>query len=201
MTHRTRPAAAARSACLTVVLLFAGTPLAAQGPDTTRIPDPPADRLAELSRFFGAYRHDDNRWRGAGPFRGTLDVGPAVKGWYVEWVINTHYGPVDRQLRMLTTWDEELGRYRIWRFETMPQSPPGAVEAEGRFEGEEFIMEWKQSRSPEGRRDTFRNRVRMEGPNQLVIVSEAIPEGGEAILLGTWRNQRVIAAPSEVGQE
>lgn len=192
MTKRTRRRTSTLAGCLAVALLWGAAPLAAQGPDTTRIPEPPTEQLAELSRFFGTYRHQDNYWRGAGPFRGTLDVGPAVKGWYVEWVIDTHYGPIDRQLRMLTTWDDELGRYRIWRFETGPQSPPGTLEAEGRFEGDEFVMEWKNARGPDGRRGTFRNRVRMEGPDELVIVSEGIPEGGEPVELGTWRNHRVI---------
>ncbi len=33
----------------------------------------------------------------------------------------------------------------------------------------------------------------MEDPNELVIVSEAVPEGGQRIELGVWRNRRVIA--------
>ena len=169
-------------------------PAAAQGPDTTAVPAPPAARLAALAPFFGAYSHSDNYWMGAGPFRGTLEVGPAVKGWYVEWVIDTHYGPIDRQLRMLTTWDDTLGQYRVWRFETLPQSPPGTVEAAGRFEGDEFIMEWKEFRGPRGQRGTFRNRIRMEGPDELVVISEVDPEDGETFQLAEWRNQRVITA-------
>lgn len=172
----------------------AAAELAAQGPDTTAIPHPPVAELARLAPFFGAYSHDDNTWMGAGPFRGTLDVRPAVKGWYVEWIINTHYGPIDRQLRMLVTWDESLDRYRIWRFETAPQAAPGAVEAEGRFEGDELIMEWKNSTGPTGRQATFRNRIRLEGPDELIIISEAEPLGGEPIQLGVWRNLRVITA-------
>ena len=177
---------------LVIALLGGAGPISAQGLDTTRLAEPPSERLAQLSRFFGSYRHHDNYWMGAGPFRGTLDVGPAVKGWYVEWVINTHYGPIDRQLRMLTTWDDELGHYRVWRFETGPQARPGAVEAEGRFAGGEFVMEWKDSPGPAGQRGSFRNRIRMDGPNELVIVSEGVPEGGEPIELGVWRNQRAI---------
>lgn len=184
-------------AALFAVLLLFAVPAAAQGPDTTAVPDPPAERLAELARFFGSYKHTDNYWMGAGPFRGTLDVGPAIKGWYVEWVINTHYGPIDRQLRMLTTWDADLGRYRVWRFETDRQAPPGAIEAHGYFEGEEFIMEWKDSPGPRGERGTFRNRIRMSGPDELVIVSEVVPERGDAFRLGTWTNRRIIARGGE----
>jgi hypothetical protein len=111
-----------------LLLLAALRPAPAQS-DTTNIPAPPAAELAPLQPFFGAYEHDDNFWEGTGPFRGTLEVRPAVKDWCVEWIINTQYGPIDRQLRMLATRDSELGRYRVWRFETLPQLPPGAVEA------------------------------------------------------------------------
>jgi hypothetical protein len=168
----------------------------AQGPDTTALAVPPVEQLAKLSPYFGSYKHDandGNEWMGAGPFRGTLDVGPAVKGWYVEWVINTHYGPIDRQLRMLVTWDDQLGRYRVWGFDTNPQTPPGTVEGEGSIRGDEFVMEWKESRGPRGERGTFRNRVRMNGPNALVIVSEVELESGETMQLGVWRNNRIIA--------
>lgn len=178
-------------AALASCLLIAG-PATAQT-DTTNVPLPPAERLAELESFFGFYAHTDNEWMGIGPFRGTLEVRPAIKGWYVEWIINTRHGPIDRQLRMLTTWDDQLGHYRVWRFETVPQSPPGTIEGEARFDGEEFIMEWKNSRGPDGRRGTFRNRVRMVTPNELVIISEAEPEGGGLVHLSDWRNVRVGA--------
>lgn len=182
-----------RAAAVGALLALLPAPVIAQGSDTTAIPVPPAEQLAKLAPFFGSYEHDANDWMGVGPFRGTLDVGPAVKGWYVEWVINTHYGPIDRQLRMLVTWDERLGRYRIWRFETDSQSPPGTVEAEGSMQDDEFVMEWKEARGPRGQRGTFRNRVRMNGPNELVIVSEVEMESGETMQLGVWRNRRIIA--------
>lgn len=174
----------------TIALLLVARPAVAQT-DTTNVPTPPAERLAALEPFFGAYEHTDNEYMGLGPFRGTLDVRPAVKGWYVEWIIDTRHGPIDRQLRMLTTWDERLGRYRVWRFETLPQSPPGTVEAEAHFDGDEFVMEWKNARGPDGQRGTFRNRIRMEGPDELVIISEAEPERGGIVRLGVWRNRRV----------
>ena len=182
-----------KAAAIGALLVLLPAAAFAQGPDTTAIAAPPAEQLAELAPFFGSYSHDANEWMGVGPFRGTLDVGPAVKGWYVEWVINTHYGPIDRQLRMLVTWDEQLDHYRIWRFETEPQLPPGTVEAEGWIRGDEFVMEWKDSPGPDGEPGLFRNRVRMNGPNELVIVSEAELESGEPVELGVWRNYRIIA--------
>lgn len=184
---------APKVAAITALLVLCPAAVSAQGADTTAISVPPAEQLAQLAPFFGSYRHDANEWMGEGPFRGTLDVGPAVKGWYVEWVINTHFGPIDRQLRMLVTWDEGLDRFRVWRFETDAQSPPGSVEAEGSIQGDEFVMEWKEVRGPSGGLGTFRNRARMDGPNELVIVSEVETEEGETIQLGEWRNHRIIA--------
>ncbi len=171
-------------------LLAASRPAAAQL-DTTHVPTRPAAQLDELQPFFGTYVYTDNYYGGMGPWRGTLTVRSAIKGWYVEWTINTRFGPIDRQLTMLTTWDEALGRYRIWRFETLPQDRPGAVEAEGRLEGGVFIMEWKESRGPNGERGTFRNRISMMGPDSIVIISEVQPEHGPTFKLGDWKGVRI----------
>lgn len=188
--------ASLRTAALAAALLLvASSPVAAQL-DTTNLPQRPAKRLARLDRFFGTYVYMDNYYGGLGPWRGTLTVRPAIKDWYVEWTINTRYGPIDRQLTMLTTWDDTLGRYRIWRFETTPPERPGAVEAEGRWSGEEFIMEWKNFRGPEGQHGTFRNRIRMDGPDTLVITTEVEPEKGETFRLGVFKTVRIQGKPS-----
>lgn len=159
--------------------------------DPENPPQPPVERLARLQPFFGLYTHAGQTWEGVGPFAGTLEVGPAVKGWYVEWVINTHHRAIDRQLRMLLTWDDELERYRVWRFSTVPQQPPGSVEGEVRFVGDTLVMEWADMRGPAGQRGSFRNRVFLEGRDELVIISDALPEGAsEWIRLGVWRNER-----------
>jgi hypothetical protein len=178
------------TALATLLFLTTSSPVAAQL-DTTNLPQRPAEQLARLNRFFGTYVYTDNYYGGLGPWRGTLTVRPAIKDWYVEWTINTRYGPIDRQLTMLTTWDDTLGRYRIWRFETIPPARPGAVEAEGHWSGDEFIMEEKESRGPDGHRGTFRNRIHMEGPDTLVIVTEVEPENGDTFQLGVWRSVRI----------
>lgn len=159
--------------------------------DPDNVPSPPAEELGRLEQFFGTFRHTDQYYDGAGPFNGTLEVRPAIKGWYVEFVIDTRWGPIDRELRMLVTYDEELERYRVWRFSTVPQSPPGTLEAEAWFEGDDFVMLWRGMRAPDGRRGIFRNRVRMEGPDQLVIYSDAQPDWGDTVRLGEWRSHRV----------
>ena len=160
--------------------------------DVENPPQPPVERLARFRPFFGLYVHADQEYAGLRPWSGTLDVGPAVKGWYVEWVINTHHAAVDRQLRMLMTWDDELGRYRIWRFETTPQAPPQRMEGEGRFAGDTLVMEWNDVPGPRGQPPaTFRNRAFMAQPDELLIITDVLPQGAsEWIRLGEWRNRR-----------
>lgn len=177
------------------VFLHIVAPPAVAQIDTTSVPQPPAAELAVFEPFFGKWEHAGDYYMGVGPWQGTLEMRPAIKGWYVEGVIETRYGPIDRELRTLTTWDARLRRYRTWRFETLPQSPPGTVEAEGRIEGKEYITEWKDSRGPNGERGTFRNRMWMEGPDVLVIRSEAEPEGSALVTLGEWRFRRIRTAP------
>ncbi len=161
--------------------------------DPENLPEPPVEQLAKLQPFVGLYAHTDQYWEGVGPWTGTLEVGPAVKGWYVEFVINTHYETIDRQLRMIMTWDEGLQRYRVWRFSTVPQQPPGAVEGEARFVADTLVMQWERMRSPQGVPGTFRNRVFMDGPDKLVIISDGLPEGAsEWIRIGEWRSKRRI---------
>lgn len=162
--------------------------------DPENVPEPPVEQLRALQPFLGLYAHTDQEYAGVGPWSGTVGVTPAVKGWYVEWVINTHHQAIDRQLRMIMTWDEELGRYRIWRFSTTPQLPPGIVEGEARFVADTLVMEWEGVPHPEtGAPGTFRNRAFMDGPDELVIVSDVLPEGAtERIQLGEWRSKRRI---------
>lgn len=184
------PRSATLACLLCLLALSAAAPASAQM-DPENPPEPPSERLAELEPFFGLYTHTGQRWAGVGPFSGTLEVRPAVKGWYVEWIIDTHHRAIDRQLRMLVTWDEELERYRVWRFETVPQQPPGTVEAAARFMGDTLVMEWEGVPGPSGRRGTFRNRAYMDGPDELVIISDVLPGGGdERMVLGEWRSQR-----------
>lgn len=193
---RRRPPLHAAAACAGLLTLGTGAAQAQIDPDG--VPAPPARELAAFEPFFGAYEHSGERYAGVGPWEGTLEIGPAIKGWYVEFVIDTRSGPIDRQLRMLITWDATLDRYRVWRFETVPQSPPGTVEAEGWFEGDVFVMQWRDVRGPDGGRGIFRNRMRMDGPDRLVIESDVDPDWGDPIHLGTSRHRRVRAG-SEPG--
>jgi hypothetical protein len=159
--------------------------------DPENPPEPPTGQLAALEPFLGFYTHTDQRFAGVGPFNGTVEVKPAVKGWYVEWVIDTHHRAIDRQNRMIMTWDEKLGRYRVWRFETLPQQPPGTVEGSARFVGDTLEMVWEGMPGPWGGTGTFRNRAFMDGPDELVIISDVLPEGAsERVRLTEWRSRR-----------
>lgn len=155
---------------------------------------PPVEQLAQLRPYLGMYRHADQTWitdqPGQGPWRGTLEVKPALKGWFVEWVINTQSGPIDRQLRMLMTWDAAAGEYRVWRFATVAGDAGhmGRV----RFDGDALIMEWHGAPMPDGSRGIFRNTVRMHGGDELVIRSEAEQSDGAVVLLGEWTNRRLL---------
>lgn len=157
--------------------------------DPGNVPKPPAAELAKLRPFLGLYEQTMDFAHLA--WSGTLEVVPAVKGWYVEWIINTHHeNRIDRQLRMLMTWDRRLGKYRIWRFATL--DPEEGLEGEARFEGSELIMEWqsRDPRTPERVPVLYRNRVRMNGPDELVIVTEAKRPDGKVEQIGVTTARR-----------
>lgn len=186
----TKRAVLAVLACLLTGCLIVG-PSRAQL-NSAHPPQPPTERLAALAPFFGLYTHRDAEWRGVGRFNGTMQVRPAIKGWYVEWIVDTQSGIIDRERRMFITWDARLERYRVWGFETTPQDPPGSVEGTARFVGDTLVMVWKGVPGPPGRpAATYRNRMYMAGPDELVTVTDILPEGAsEWILLGEWRNER-----------
>lgn len=162
-------------------LVLAFVPSASAQTDPTSIPKPPAEQLARLAPFLGDYSQTMDYAGQA--WAGTLAIRPAVKGWYVEWEINTRSGPIDRQLRLLVTWDREAEKYRIWRFETLPPLPAGANEGTGRFDGDEFLMEWAMP-APDGEMGTFRNRARMTAADTLTIVTEGERASGEVRRIG-----------------
>lgn len=89
------------------------------------------------------------------------------------------------------TWDEALGRYRVWRFNTLPPQPPESVEGEARFMGDTLVMEWDDMRGPRGESGTFRNLAFMDGPDELVLISDWLPDGAtERVRLSEMQNER-----------
>lgn len=161
---------------LSVLLLIYGCETSSAQTDPNNVPKPPTAELAKFKPFVGLYEQTMD-FAGLA-FSGTLEIGPAVKGWYVEWIINTHHEhTIDRQLRMLMTWDRKLGKYRVWRFATV--DPEAGIEGDARFAGSELIMEWKTTdpRTPDHLPTLYRNRIRMNGPDELVIVTEGERNG------------------------
>ncbi len=175
------------AALAAVLLLLSSGALWAQAPA-------PVEELARFRPYVGLYAHADQKWIGdgpmAGPWNGTLEVRPAVKGWFVEWVISTQSPPLDRQLRMLMTWDEEAGEYRVWRFETLPGSA-GAM-GRVRFVADSLVMEWADAPFPDGSTGTYRNTVWLDGRRALIIRSEAVRRDGGIVLLGEWTSRRLL---------
>ncbi len=150
-------------------------------------PKPPTAELMRLAPFLGSYSvtadYLGQEWLG------TLDIRPAVKGWYVEWEINVQSDTIDRQLRMLITWSRESDEYRVWRFETLPPGPSDRIEGVGRFEGDDFVMEWNAP-TPWGEPGLFRNRLQLTGSDTLTIVSEGEPLGKDVIRIGVTTARR-----------
>ena len=175
---------------ITLILVVAGGKQTASAQmDPQNVPKPPTAELAKLRPFLGLYEQTMD-FAGLA-WSGTLEVSPAVKGWYVEWVINTHHEQkIDRQLRMLMTWDRRLHKYRVWRFSTVDAEEGN--EGEARFEGNELIMEW-QTRDPRTAERVpahYRNRITMKGPDELVIVTEGQRAGGKVEQIGITKARR-----------
>lgn len=155
--------------------------------DARDVPKPPTAELEKFRPYFGLYELTGD-FAGL-EWSGTLEISPAVKGWYVEWLIDIHHGQaIDRQLRMLITWDPTLEKYRVWRFETLNPQPPEAAEGEARFDGDQLVMEW-HSKAPDGQPGLFRNRVSINGP-ELVIVTEGETANGRIHEIGVTRARR-----------
>lgn len=133
----------------------------------------PRQSLAELKKFnpyLGKYTVTCD-WMGA-KSTGTFEWKPAIKNWYLESTIQLQdeEKKMDRELRIMTTWDAELQKYRLWRFQTTPHSPPDQLEGEARFVNDELVQEWKFK--DEKGEFIFRNRLKMTSPDKLLIISE-----------------------------
>ncbi len=155
--------------------------------DARNVPKPPTAELEKFRPYFGLYELSGD-FAGL-EWSGILEITPAVKGWYVEWVIDIHHAQaIDRQLRMFITWDPTLEKYRIWRFETGNPQSPEATEGEARFDSNQLVMEWHW-KAPDGDPGIYRNRVSMNGP-ELVIVTEFEKTSGSIQEIGVTRARR-----------
>ena len=156
--------------------------------DPKNVPQPPTVELKKFDLFLGKYTVT-SEYAGL-KFSGTIEIKTAVKGWYVEWTNLVKSEGIDRELRMLMTWDKNAKKYRIWRFETL--TPETQNEGEVRFEGDELIMEWKGTK-PDGSPAIFRNRCAMKSKDELQMITESNRRPGNAnvVRIGVTTGKRI----------
>lgn len=165
---------------LGLLLLFCFTASESFGQtDAKNIPKPPTARLKIYDPFFGKYNMASDY--GGLKFNGTIEVKPVIKGWYVEQTIlvKSQGNKIDREFRMMVTYDTIQQKYRVWRFETLP---PALGETTLRTEGNDIILEMqvppiKESEPPE----IFYNRYSMVSKDRMKIVSEVHSLDGKVI--------------------
>lgn len=111
--------------------------------DPNNVPKPPIAELKKFNPYLGSYTVTSDfagqKWAG------TLEWKPAIKNWYLQSTIllKDATKKIDRELRIMMTWDERLRKYRLWRFQTTPHAPPDQLEGEAKFMADELVQEWK----------------------------------------------------------
>ena len=156
--------------------------------DPNNVPKPPTAELKKFEPFLGKYNVTADYARLK--WSGTLEITPAVKGWYIERaiLIKTDDGKIDRELRLMITFDKRLKSYRMWRFDTTP--PQTNNEMTGRFEENEFIEE-AELKNPDGSKRIFRNRITMTNKDELRMVTESEDATGKVTQIGVTIGKRV----------
>ena len=158
--------------------------------DPKNVPQPPKAELNRFEPFLGKYAVTPSEYAGR-KWTGTIEIKSAVKGWYIEWTNLVKTEGIDRELRMLMTWDKNANKYRIWRFETV--DPSAQNEGEVRFEGSELIMEWKGTK-PDGSPAIFSNRCAMKSKDELQMITESNRRPGNAnvVRIGVTTGKRLL---------
>jgi hypothetical protein len=134
--------------------------------DPKNVPQPPAAELKKFDPFLGKYEVSGDYAHL--PWNGTLELKKVIKGWYIEQIIMVKTEGIDREFRILATWDRNVRKYRLWGFQTLPIMPDNGGEI--RFAGEEMITEWVSARQ-DGSQVAFSNRYRFVSNDELEILS------------------------------
>ena len=173
---------------LFITLLFASIGLVAISQSNTA--NPPVllvEKLKIFEPYFGKYQHTmdyaGTKWKG------TMEVNPIIKGWYVDWTIYTRSedNKFDREYHMLVTYDTVKNKYRVWRFET---TPPAEAEPTLRTEGTDIIVEMNLTRN--GSVVNFYNRYILDGKDGVKIITESrTPEGQKIRDIGVTLGRRI----------
>ncbi|MFN2455907.1 MAG: hypothetical protein ABR577_16985 [Pyrinomonadaceae bacterium] len=167
-------------------LIVAFTAVCSAQTDPHNVPKPPSAELKKFEPLLGKYNLTSDfaghKWSG------TMEIKPAVRGWYVEriLVIKSAEG-VDREFRLMITYDQTLKRYRIWRFETTP--PLMKNEGVGRFDGDVFVEEYELD-TPDGSKSILRNRTTTNN-NEVRTITEVVDASGKVTPIGITIAKRV----------
>ena len=143
------------------------------------IPKPPTAKLKIYEPFIGRYNMTSDY--GGLKFNGTIEIKPVIKGWYVEQTIlvKSEDSKIDREFRMMVTYDSVQSKYRVWRFETLPVIP---FETTLRTEGSDIILEMTVPPLKEGGpQEIIYNRYSMVSKDQMKILSEVRSLDGKVI--------------------
>jgi len=157
--------------------------------DPKNVPQPPTAELSKFDPFLGKYQvYGDFT---SLPWAGTLELKRAIKGWYIEQIILVQTEGIDREFRILATWDKNVHKYRLWGFQTLPIMPDNGGEI--RFEGDQMITEWVSVR-PDGSAVTSSNRYRFVSQDELEILSYRQAGNGSAEKIGFLNAKRMMNA-------
>jgi ketosteroid isomerase-like protein len=157
--------------------------------DPKNVPQPPTAELKKFDPFLGKFNVSGDFANL--PWTGTLELKTSIKGWYIEEIILVKTEGIDREFRILATWDKNVRKYRSWGFQTLPIMPDNGGEI--RFEGDEMITEWVSVR-PDGSQVTSSNRYRFVSKDELEILSYRQVGNGPAEKIGFLKGKRVLNA-------
>jgi len=152
--------------------------------DPKNVPQPPTAELRKFDPFLGKYQVSGEFANL--PWAGTLELKTAIKGWYIEQVILVKTEGIDREFRILATWDKNAQKYHLWGFQTLPMM----VEGEIRFDGDEMITEWVSPR-PDGSQVRYSNRYRFVSKDELETLSYRQIGNGQVEKFGFLRGKRM----------
>lgn len=150
-----------------------------------------ADQLKKLAPYLGEYTVNMN-------WQGIESTGKSVWQLDIEgWIVKVQFLLTDtegnkRENRLLITYDADMKKFRIWRFETMGilPEPEGTI----RFEGTDLITEWNMT-NPYGVKGIYQNVIRLKGPNKdLYTKTQFIEPGKEPFVINESNYPRVKKA-------
>jgi uncharacterized protein (TIGR02246 family) len=157
--------------------------------DPKNVPQPPTAELRKFDPFLGKYQVSGDFANL--PWTGTLELKKVIKGWYIEQTILVKTEGIDREFRILATWDKNVQKYRLWGFQTLSIMADNGGEI--RFEGDEMITEWVSVR-PDGSQVASSNRYRFVSKDELEILSYRQAGSGPLEKIGFLKGKRVLTA-------